>query len=299
MQQTRQEIMHGDQETSGTRLWREKIAPAPDTPPLAPPKYLDPMDKRTSMPTDPTTTTLKLQVPPQTNLMCTTTTPTPIHVKSLDLPNTPALIAFHHGTARYPVKQTWLAAINHRAYATWPELTYKLAAKYCPNSDATHCRHMAQPCQHIQSTRLHASTKQLPVDTPEAPNTTPTIEVQFIPINHLFTDDTSWFTPQSCSGNQYIVVAFHSESNAILVRAFQSKHDTHRIAAYQQIHNQLAAQHATPDVHILDNEASVAFCQQLQIPTGTTTRPSSKPCGESNRNLQRSLSDHPSGSGTV
>ena len=60
------------------------------------------------------------------------------------------------------------------------------------------------------------------------------------------------------------MVAWHSESNAILVRAFQSKHDSHRIAAYQHLHHRLAQRHAEPDVHILDNEVSTAFKHTIE-----------------------------------
>ena len=133
---------------------------------------------------------------------------------------------------------------------------YTLAARHCPDSDETLRGHMVQPRQHIRSTK--------PTDTPTSITAagqppTPTIDIQVIPINHIFTDDTGRFTPQACRGNQYIMVALHSESNAILVRPFQLKHDSHCIGAYNDLYNRLVAQHATPDVHILDNEASKAF----------------------------------------
>jgi hypothetical protein len=101
-----------------------------------------------------------------------------------------------------------------------------------------------------------------PTSAPTQP-TTPTIDIQAIPINHFFTDDTGRFTPRARSGNQYVMVALHSESNAILVRPFQSKHDSHRIAAYNDLYSRLVTHHATPDVHILDNEASKAFLQAI------------------------------------
>ena len=43
------------------------------------------------------------------------------------------------------------------------------------------------------------------------------------------------FTPCLCSGNQYIMVALHADSNAILVCPFASKQDTHCITAYSDI----------------------------------------------------------------
>ena len=221
-------ILHGDREQSGARLWRVNIAPEPP-PPAA------------------STTPLQKDSPPSLT--------TRKQVRVLDLPNTPALIAYHHATAGYPVKQTWLDAIKRGAYKTWPGLTYTLAARHCPDADETLRGHMAQPRQHIRSTQPTTTTA-----TPTSAHpATPTMEVHIVPINHIFTDDTGRFTPRARSGNQYIMVALHSESNAILVRAFKTKHDTHRIAAYNDLYSRLAAQHATPDIHILDNEASAAF----------------------------------------
>ncbi|KAL7474903.1 hypothetical protein ACHAW6_003744 [Cyclotella cf. meneghiniana] len=55
------------------------------------------------------------------------------------------------------------------------------------------------------------------------------------------------------------MIALHADTNAILVRPFPSKHDAHRIAAYQDIHARLSTANRTPIVHILDNEASAAY----------------------------------------
>jgi hypothetical protein len=98
---------------------------------------------------------------------------------------------------------------------------------------------------------------------PREAQNNPAVDIQVIPINHIFTDDTGRFTPRARSGNQYIMVALHSESNAILVQPFKSKHDSHRITAYNELYSRLTNQHATPDVHILDNEASRAFLHAI------------------------------------
>ncbi len=108
-----QKVMHGDRELTGARLWRVNIAPHPTSLAATPP------------PPSPTVPTK----PPSTA--------THREVRTLDLPNTPALIAYHHATAGYPVKQTWLDAIQRGAYKTWLGLTYKLAARHCPDSDET------------------------------------------------------------------------------------------------------------------------------------------------------------------
>ena len=181
------------------------------------------------------------------------------HARTYDLPSIPALIAYLHGTAGFPVRSTWLAAIKRGAYASWPGLTYTLAARYCPNADETIRGHMAQPRQHIRSTqRLQAaSATSLPLQ-PDAGEAN-SIELHELPINSLFTDDTGRFHPRSRSGNQYIMVALHSNSNAILIRPFATKKDAHRIAAYTDIYTRLATTHQPPALHIMDNEASAAF----------------------------------------
>ena len=223
-------ILHGKRETAGARLWRVNLGASSNANTAG--------------------------TPTRTATACIAHPYTPtLAARAYDLPSTPALIAFLHATAGFPVKQTWLAAIKRGAYASWPGLTYTLAARYCPSADETLRGHTAQPRQHIRSTR------QTPGVAATGPllDATHSMEVVSIPINQLFTDDTGRFTPRSRSGNQYIMVAIHRPSNAILIRPFASKNDSHRIAAYQDIYQRLAACGAAPTLHILDNEISTAY----------------------------------------
>jgi hypothetical protein len=185
------------------------------------------------------------------------------HAHAYDLPSIPALIAYLHGTAGFPVKSTWLTAIKRGAYTSWPGLTYTLAARYCPEADETLRGHMAQPRQHIRSMQTPATTAaplQRPLSPSEAnPSKANSVEFHKLPINSILTDNTSRFEPLACSGNQYIMVALHSNSNAILVRPFASKQDAHRIAAYTDIYTRLATANQAPTLHIMDNEASAAL----------------------------------------
>ena len=177
------------------------------------------------------------------------------HVRAYDLPNVPALVAYLHATAGFPVKSTWLEAVKRGAYTSWPGLTYELAARYCPDADKTIKGHMAQPRQHIRSTKQPTLTNWHPPGTAAAA----AIEIHSVPINRIFTEDTGRFTPRSRSGNQYIMIALHTPSNAILVQPFASKHDAHRIPAYNKVYERLATAGCAPTMHILDNEASAAF----------------------------------------
>jgi hypothetical protein len=129
---------------------------------------------------------------------------------------------------------------------------------------------MVQPRQHIRSARAvpvpaTARNNTTTVTANDTPTTQPdpSITIHKFPINYIFMDDTGRFTPRARSGNQYVMVALHSESNAILVQPFQTKADAHRIAAYNSIFERLKGRHATPDTHVLDNQASRAFLQTI------------------------------------
>ncbi len=178
------------------------------------------------------------------------------HARAYDLPSVPALIAYLHAAAGYPVKTTWLQAIKRGAYSTWPGLTCRAVSRYCPDASETCLGHMAQPRQHIRPTNSQPRLQDTPL---VATHAAPSLEIYEIPLNQLFTDDTGRFQPRSRSGNQYIMVGLHNRSNAILVCPFPSKHDTHRIQAYKTMYARLEEVNAAPDIHIMDNEASTAF----------------------------------------
>ena len=58
-----------------------------------------------------------------------------------------------HEAAGLPVNYTWLKAIKHANYNSWPGLTYNNAAKYCPQSVETIKGHMVQSSQGVRSTK--------------------------------------------------------------------------------------------------------------------------------------------------
>ena len=61
--------------------------------------------------------------------MYTTTSQTNPEENSVyNLPSVEALVRYMHAAAGFPVKSTWLKAIKHRTYNSWPGLTYNKAA---------------------------------------------------------------------------------------------------------------------------------------------------------------------------
>ena len=71
----------------------------------------------------------------------------------------------------------------------------------------------------------------------------------------LLTYDTGRLTLRSRSGNQYIIVAYHS-SHVIFIPPWKKIKDQHQIAAYNSIIQRLKYRGLTIDLQILSNEAS-------------------------------------------
>ena len=72
------------------------------------------------------------------------------------------------------------------------------------------------------------------------------------PTSKLYTDDMDRFPVRSRSGNHYIMLAYHADCNVILVKAFESRHDRHRIAAYDRIMQRLKLGGHSVDLKVLD-----------------------------------------------
>ena len=84
------------------------------------------------------------------------------------------------------------------------------------------------------------------------------------PISKLYSDDMGRFPVRSRSGNYYIMLAYHVDTNVILVEPFQSKHDRHRLAAANRIMTRLQKNGHDVDLQILDKECSAAYKQQIE-----------------------------------
>ena len=107
--------------------------------------------------------------------------------------------------------------------------------------------------QPISLDSLPDITSQLP-----AVNSTE-LHVWVQPISKIYTDDMVHFPVRSRSGNCYIMLAYHVDTNAILVSVFQSCNDRHRISAYNSIMLRLKYKGHSVDIQVLDDEASANY----------------------------------------
>jgi hypothetical protein len=78
-----------------------------------------------------------------------------------DLPSTKQAIKWMHAVCGYPVKSTWLKAINAGNYVGWQMLTKRNVQKYYPETIETTKGHLNQMRKNVRSTKA----KPTPLET--------------------------------------------------------------------------------------------------------------------------------------
>ena len=168
------------------------------------------------------------------------------------------LAEFLHGCACGPVSSTFVTAIQNKHFVTWPGLTPDLIRKHLPPSRATVKSHLHQESQGLQSTkhtnldndnyintirkniaRLKSKLKkdtnlsslikndiELDAFPPSPSPNVKTHDVCYIIIPSTpkgigYIDLTGRFPFSSAKGNEYILVAYHFDANAIYVQAIK------------------------------------------------------------------------------
>ena len=121
-------------------------------------------------------------------------------------------------------------AIKVGNYASWIGLTYNNTSRYFPSSDENIKGHMVQTMQGVRSTKKlileqkETTTAVLAKDqedktTQESGSPPNELHIHAIHTSKLYIDDTGIFPVRSGSGNQHVMVAYHS-SDVILVSPF-------------------------------------------------------------------------------
>ena len=87
------------------------------------------------------------------------------------------------------------------------------------------------------------------------------LHMHTVHISKLYTDDTGHFPIKARRGNQYLIVAYHCNSNDILVSLFKTRKDKNFLKAYKSIISRLWENGMSVNLQILDNEASASLKQ--------------------------------------
>ena len=90
---------------------------------------------------------------------------------------------------------------------------------------------------------------------PPQPNAkTKELHVRIEPIHKLYTEEMSHLYVRSRSCNYFIMIAYHVDSNFILVEPLQSHNNHHRLATANRIMYQLQKNRHSVEMHMLDNK---------------------------------------------
>ena len=201
------------------------------------------------------------------------------------------LAEFLHGCGGSPVPSTFITAIKNNQYLSWPGLTSDLIRKHLPPNRATTKGHLHQESQHLQSTkpadydtyikniknniaRLQGKIKnpnielQLKKDIesdafPDSPS--PNVKANQVvylvcssaPKDMGYIDLTGRFPYRSASGNQYILVAYHQDANAIYGQPIKNRESASITAAWTTINDKFRTSGVQPKTYVIDNEASM------------------------------------------
>ena len=139
------------------------------------------------------------------------------------------LVAFLHGAMGSVVSATWIKAIRNNQFLTWPGLTEKLVKRYLVPTMATAEGHLAQEKGNLQSTKKNTKPTTSDHDdffpSSDFLNVKTNEVVYFLTSSddsRAYTDLTGRFPVQSSRGNNYILVAYHYDANAICGQALKN-----------------------------------------------------------------------------
>ena len=181
-----------------------------------------------------------------------------------NLPSTAEAIKFLHAAAGYPVKDTWIAAINSGNYITWPGLTAKLVRRHFPESDETQKGHMKQQRQNVRSTKIKIENENQTQLTPEK-----RMKDVYLKVHNandtMHSDQTGRFPATSSSGNQYIMVLVEVDGNYIDAEPMKNRTAGSMVKTYHTLWKRLTEKGTIkPATHILDNEASKELKDEIR-----------------------------------
>ena len=180
------------------------------------------------------------------------------------------LVHYLHATAFSPTTPTFLEAIKNNFFTTWPGLTPELVSKHLTPTVQTAKGHLNQEKAGLRSTKpMKQSLTSIEKADLYPPSDTPNIRTNDVVYAMVSTSDKGFldlpgrFPHCSSRGNQYIVIAYVYDANAILGVPIKNRQAGTITAAWQTIHHQLQAAGAAPNLWVLDNEASTELKQAM------------------------------------
>ena len=182
------------------------------------------------------------------------------------------MATFLHAACFSPVLSTLNKAIDNGHFNTWPGISNNLMKKHLPPSIASAKGHLNQERQGIQSTKSEQSNyneyisrinaniarlkQKIPTGKtleealredifddafPKSDTNAQTNDVVYAIVdqkaNLAYMDLTGRFPYKSSKGNEYVLIAYHFDANAILVEALKNREAKTITNAWESINN--------------------------------------------------------------
>ena len=157
----------------------------------------------------------------------------------------PDLITYLHVAAEYPVKQTWIKAIQQGHYVSWPGLTADRVHKYLTPKIETALGHMHKIKQGTKSTTVHDNT-------PKRQSCAHDLRIQTIRTNViedsisperlkglLATDLHGRYPTTSARGHKYLFVMYDYDANYIHATPIKSRKSEELIRGFRDSYDAL------------------------------------------------------------
>ena len=170
-------------------------------------------------------------------------------------------MTYLHACCFSPTQQTFIQAIKRNFLTTWPGLSAELVKKYLPTSTFTAKGHLNQEKSGLQSTK-HKGFEIVECEDLYPPSNIPNIKTNDLIFAMVDTTDKAYFDLPGrfpfCSsrGNQYLVIAYHYDANAILGVAIKNRQASTITNAWTELNKKFEDAGVNPNKWILDNEAS-------------------------------------------
>jgi hypothetical protein len=147
----------------------------------------------------------------------------------------PELVRYHHASARFPTKPTWLKAIKNKQFASWPGLTTSPVNCHNPNSNKLQKGHGQKTPSGLGSTKTASLLDDDNAFAINNKDTTPrpttkqsdicfrVMDLESKAARLIYSDQTGQFPKKSSRGNQYIMVLVEIDSDTILIEPMKNR----------------------------------------------------------------------------
>ena len=196
-------------------------------------------------------------------------------LSTIGYPKAAELVAYAHAALFSPALSTLELALQRGYVRHFPGLTLQTLRRHPPASVATAKGHLDQTRKNVRST--HGNGSPLPTGTSASPSSSVPSDDAFpahedkthysfvavhsmeSPSGKVYADQTGKFPCTSASGNNYIMVIYDYDSNAILLEPIRNRKGPTLVEAHRRLHTRLTRAGLRPRFLMLDNECSNAF----------------------------------------